>query len=144
MSADDAHRARLIRSLEASREIDATDVRVAARRGVVTLTGEVGSAAERLAVRSIVLGDPDTTDVVDDLEVTPLPGEWRLNDEQITTLVVERMKAHPELAGVTPSCDFHMVRLTGVVAAPEHRRIAHHLARTTRGVHFVIDRIDTR
>ncbi len=143
MTVDDTHRRRLVRELEASREVDAIDVRVAAGDGVVAVTGEVGSAAERLAVRSIMLSDPATTAVVDELHVTPLPGEWRLRDEEIAALVAERPRTHPELSDVYPHCNFHVVQLTGVVADPEYRRIAHHLARTTRGVHFVVDRIES-
>jgi osmotically-inducible protein OsmY len=142
MTTDDGHRSRLVRALAASREVDALDVQVAVHDGVVTVSGEVGSAAERLAVRSIVLGDPATTDIVDELHVAPLPGDWRLSDDEIVDLVTERF-ATAGLAGVYPQCDFHVVHLTGVVTDPEQRRIAHHLARTTRGVHFVIDRIET-
>lgn len=142
MTVDDRHRARLMRELDASREVDALDVRVEVRAGVVTMTGDVGSAAERLAIRSILLSDPATTDIVDELRVATLPGDWRLSDTEIVALVTERLSAHPELAGVFPHCDFHVVHLTGAVADPEHRRAAHHLARTTRGVHFVIDTVE--
>jgi osmotically-inducible protein OsmY len=141
MSTDDAHCARLVHELESSREIDAFDVRVAVRNAVVTVTGEIGSAAERLAVRSIVLADPETAHVVDDLRVTPLPGEWRLHDDEITALAAERLGALPELADVRVSCEFHVVRLGGSVAEPAYRRLAHHIARTTRGVHVVLDEI---
>jgi osmotically-inducible protein OsmY len=140
---DEAHRIRVMRILEASRDIDAIDVRVAVADGVVTLTGEVGSAAEHLAVRSMVVGDRATREVVDELWSTPLPGAWRLDDDEIAALVATRLDAHPELAAITPTCDFHSVRLDGIVARGDHRRLAHHLARTTPGVHFVIDRIET-
>jgi osmotically-inducible protein OsmY len=143
MTVDDRHRTRLVHALEASREVDALAVRVAVDHAVVTVSGEVGSAAERLAVRSIMLSDSATTDIVDELKVASLPGDWRLSDEEIVALVTEQLGTHPELAGVSPHCDYHVVHLTGVVADPEHRRVAHHLTRTTRGVHFVIDRIET-
>ncbi|GHF24591.1 BON domain-containing protein [Pseudolysinimonas yzui] len=143
MTTDESHCRRLVHALEGSREVDALDVHVAVHAGIVTVTGEVGSAAERLAVRSIMLSDPATQDLVDELRVAPLPGDWRLSDEEIVALVAERLATHPELAGVSPHCDFHVVHLTGVVTDPEQRRIAHHLARTTSGVHFVIDQIET-
>lgn len=141
MTPDEAHRARLVRELEASNQLDAVDVRVDVRDAVVTLRGEVGSAAERLAVRSIARADPGTKHVVDELRVTPLPGEWRLRDDEVAALVAARLRARPELADVRASCQFHVVRLSGSVAEPVHRRIAHHLARTTHGVHVVRDEI---
>jgi osmotically-inducible protein OsmY len=64
---DEAHRGRVVRSLEASRDIDVTDVHVAVADGVVTLSGEVGSSAQHHAVRSMVVGDRATTDVIDEL-----------------------------------------------------------------------------
>jgi osmotically-inducible protein OsmY len=140
---DDAHRARLVDALEASRDIDVTGVRVHVSEGIVTLTGEVGSAAERLAIRSTVVGDWATAAVVDELWADLLPGEWRLGDDEITSLVAARLDAHPELVGVTPTCDFHSVQLDGEVTDGVDRRLAHHLARTTPGVHFVVDRIET-
>jgi len=139
---DGAHRTRIVQSLEASRDIDVTNVLVAVCDGVVTLTGEVGSAAEHLVVRSMVVADRATTDVVDELWSTPLPGAWRLGNDEIAALVAKRLHVHPELAAITPTCDFHSVQLDGVVADGAHRRLAHHLARTTPGVHFVVDRIE--
>lgn len=140
---DDAHRTRIVEALESSRDIDVTDVRVDVCDGVVTLTGEVGSAAERLAIRSTVVSDWATTDVVDGLWADLLPAEWGLGDDEIEALVAARLRGHSELAGVTPTCDFHAVELDGIVADDAHRRLAHHLARTTPGVHFVVDRVET-
>jgi osmotically-inducible protein OsmY len=141
MTHDDDHCTRIMRALEESREIDSVDLRVAVDAGKVTVSGEVGSMAERFAVRSIVLSDPLSVDVTDELWASPLPGEWRLSDGEITRLVAARLAEHPGLAGVLPTSDFHVVQLDGVVDDPADRRIAHHLARTTRGVHFVFDRI---
>lgn len=143
MSTDDEHRRRLVRDLESSREVDADAVGVVVSDGVVTVSGEIGSFAERLAVRSIMLGDRATREIVDELRVAPLPGDWRLSDPEVAALVAGRLNAHPELADVFPTCGFHILQLDGVVTDPAHRRTAHHLARTTRGVHFVVDRIET-
>jgi len=143
MTIDDDHRMRLVDTLEASREVDALGVQVAVDHGVVTVSGEVGSAAERLAVRSIMLSDSATTDIVDELRVASLPGDWRLSDDEVVALVTEQLSTHPQLADVHPHCDYHVVHLTGVVSDPEYRRVAHHLTRMTRGVHFVIDSIET-
>jgi osmotically-inducible protein OsmY len=140
---DEAHRRRIIESLEASRDIDVIDVHVAVADGVITLTGEVGSVAEHHAVRSLTVADRATIEVVDRLWSTPLPGAWGLDDAEIAALVDARLKSHPEFARVIPTCDFHTVYLDGVVSGGEHRRLAHHLARTTPGVHFVVDRIET-
>jgi osmotically-inducible protein OsmY len=138
---DEHHRARLVAALEDCCDVDSVDVRIEVDGGVVTVTGEVGSAAERLAVRTIVYDDPATQKLVDELHVAALPGEWRLPDSEITALVSARLQDQPELAAITPQCRFHIVQLDGVVADPADRRAAHHLARTTPGVHFVIDRI---
>lgn len=64
---DEAHRVRVLCALEASHDIDGIDVRVAVADGVVTLSGEVGSSAQHHAVRSMVVGDRATTEVVDEL-----------------------------------------------------------------------------
>ncbi len=142
-AADEAVHRAVTAALHADRDLDAVDIEIAVDRGIVTLGGEVGSAAERLAARSIVLGVPGVAGLVDDLHVAPLPGAWRLRDDEIAALVAERFAPHPDLAHVVPTCSFHVVHLDGVVPAPEARRDAHHLARTTSGVHFVIDRIET-
>lgn len=142
MKRDVDHRARIVHALEDSREIDSVDVRVAVDAGKVTVSGEVGSMAERLAVRSIVLSDPLSVDLTDELSASPGSGDRRTSDEEIARLVTRRLAGHPELAGVRPTCDFHVVRLDGTVQEPADRRTAHHLARTTRGVHFVLDRIE--
>lgn len=140
---DEVVRRAVTAALHADRDLDAVDIEVAVDHGVVALRGEVGSAAERLAARSLALGVPGVVRLVDELQVAPLPGAWRLGDDEIAALVAERFAPHPELAHVVPTCSFHVVQLDGVVPAPEARRDAHHLARTTSGVHFVIDRIET-
>ena len=142
MTADDDLCRRILGRLEVSREIDPVDLDVAVADGIVTVSGEVGSFAERLAVLSVVRADPETVAVVDELRVAPLPGEWHLRDDEIVALVTERLRQHPELTAVVPSCGSHVVSLDGVVATADDRRRAHHLARTTLGVHFVIDRIE--
>lgn len=142
MTRDDDHGARVVHALEESRETDPVDIRVSVTDGKVTVSGEVGSMTERLAVRSIVLSDPASVDVIDELLARPLSGDWRLTDDEITELLRARLAEHPGLAAVHPACHFHVVHLDGVVADSADRRAAHHLARTTRGVHVVFDRID--
>lgn len=128
-------------ALAADPSIDSWSMRVDACDGVVRLAGETGSFAERHACRSIAVGVPDVVGIVDDLTTPPFPGDTRLGDAQIVALVAHRLARHPELAGIRPTCFSRVVSLAGDVERTEHRRLAHHLTRTTRGVHVVDDDI---
>lgn len=139
-SADRALADAVAEALADSRELDSLDVTVEAEAGRVTLAGRVGSHAERLAARSEGLRLDGVRAVEDDLEVVGYESS-ALSDGEIATEVEGRLAHHPELHRIVVSCRHHVVHLDGDAPSRDLRRLAHHLARTTPGVHFVIDRV---
>lgn len=143
MSADDDLIAAVRSALDGSTDLDAWDVEVSAVDGVVTLAGEVGCAAERLAARTLAVATPGVAALRDEISVRQLDDDWRLDDVQIADRVSARLAARADLGGVSASCAQRVVHLRGTVPDEASRRIAHHLARSTQGVHFIVDRLAT-
>jgi osmotically-inducible protein OsmY len=139
MTTDRETTAALRAALDESRELDAWDVAASVEDGVARLTGCVTSSAERLAARSLAVSVPGVTALQDLLVVTGPPEPTRLTDEEISRDVAARLANRGAFRDVRARCSFRVAHLEGRVADQSSRRLAHHLASSTPGVHFVVD-----
>lgn len=73
--------------------IDASHIGVVARDGVVTLTGRVGSRAERATAERVACSVKGVKAVVDGITVE-LPGERRTSDEQLAERAYARLASN--------------------------------------------------
>lgn len=71
--------------------VDAAEVGVQVKDGVVTLTGEIGSLAKRLAAREAAHRVAGVLDVADDL-VVKLPGAMRRTDDELARTVRQALE----------------------------------------------------
>lgn len=141
MSTDEIATAALRVALDESPAHDAWDVGAAVENGVARLTGCVASSAEHLAARSLAVSVPGVDDIEDLLVVTGPPALTRFSDDEIAHELATRLSARGACADVRARCSFRVARLEGRVADQTTRRLAHHLASSTPGVHFVVDEL---
>lgn len=140
MSSDEIATATLRAALDESRSLDAWDVGASVEDGVARLTGCVASSAEHLAARSLAVSVPGVESIDDRLVVTGPPAPTRHTDGGIARELAAHLSARG-IGGVRVHCSFRVARLEGRVADQAIRRLAHHLASSTPGVHFVIDQL---
>jgi osmotically-inducible protein OsmY len=147
------------------RNVRGRDIDVTTRNGVVTLTGEVHSEAERNRAVQIARGTDGVRDVTDQLRVVPRPepttGEEperrpepredrpvteRVEDGWITTQIQAQYFLDTDIRGrdIDVSTTDGVVTLTGEVRTEAERRQAVRIARETDGVRRVEDSLTVR
>jgi len=144
--------------LAADDTVKAYNVNVDTRNGVVTLTGEVDSAAEKEVAIRIARETEGVRDVVDQIrigEATPTAGiddtvreEGRqagqaISDAALTTTVKSKFLADDMVKGLNIDVDTEngVVTLTGNVSSRAEADRAMMLARQTEGVSRVVDNL---
>jgi hyperosmotically inducible protein len=139
--------------------VKARRIDVDTRDRVVTLTGEVRSAAEEAQALQIARDTDGVSSVVDQLSVVPEaeaapttgvggpptePGFGPLtNDVDITSDVKSKLLADPDIAGLRIDVDTsnRVVTLTGTVKTQAEKNEALDIARKVQGVTSVTDRL---
>jgi len=96
----DLHK-RILEALEWDPSLDATRIGVAAKDGVVTLTGQVPSWADRLVAERVAKRIAGVKGLANDLEVR-LPGDMRRTDTDLATAGVKALEwdvqvPHPKI-----------------------------------------------
>lgn len=127
--------------LEWTPEVDAAGIGVSVEHGAVTLSGEVGSYAERLAAMRAVMRVRGVRAVADDLTVHP-------RSRNVTTQTDIAKEVERALAGsanipesVKAEIDGHNVTLLGEVDWEFQREAAKRAVQYLRGVYTVNSRI---
>ncbi|HEU5217363.1 MAG TPA: BON domain-containing protein [Gemmatimonadales bacterium] len=82
---------RVLGALDWEPSVDATRIGVAANRGVVTLTGQVPSYAERFAAERLIKQVFGVKGLANELEVH-LPGDSRRNDTDLVTAAIRALE----------------------------------------------------
>ena len=129
------------------------------RNGVVTLRGEVASAAERRQAVAIARATEGVQQVRDELTVGAAPAAAAVaapgtppspsaqsaahQDEWITTQIRSTFYMDPDLKvqGIEVASEEGVVTLSGTAGSDDHRETAEAIARETDGVAEVINRI---
>jgi hyperosmotically inducible protein len=133
-------------------QVKAYKIDVDTKDKIVTLTGEVESAASRTRAVELARGTDGVANVIDNLTVRPATAEARpmsdvdramLTDPAITTAVKTRFAADTLVRARTIDVDTAegVVTLSGEVRSAEERDQALKLARETAGVKNVVDKL---
>jgi osmotically-inducible protein OsmY len=142
------------RALENDTWIDPSQVKVSATNGKVTLTGSVGSAAEKTRARTLawVMGVNSVDDQA--LKVEPWlakdmrrkPGTANPTDEEIKKAVKDAFVYDPRVFSFNPEVEVSagVVTLSGIVDNLKARQAAEQDARNTVGVYAVRNHLKVR
>lgn len=139
-------------------EVKGRKIDVSTESGIVTLTGEVASAAERRQALALARSTDGVKDVVDQLKVAASqateapaarPGGARAvavtprDDEWIETRIQSKFFLEDELKAeeIAISSQAGKVTLEGAVDSPDAKETAEEIARETSGVAEVVNRI---
>jgi osmotically-inducible protein OsmY len=124
-----------------NRKIDASNITVAAKNGIVTLTGRVQNYATKCEAESVVKHIVGVTGLADDLEVT-LEGV-QPNDTELTERVLKALEANVFVPSetITPVVDDGWVTLKGKALYDYEKRDAEDVVRPLRGVKGITDSI---
>ena len=123
-------------------DVDASRVGVTVEDGSVTLTGAVGSLAERLAVRRAATRIRGVTHVRDDVAVRPAASTGWPGDAELQTSAQQALDAMEALRGtIRVEVHDHVAVLTGEVEWDHQRRLACGLVSRLNGVARVDSRI---
>lgn len=82
---------RILEALDWDPSVEATKIGVAVKDGVVTLTGEVPSYADRIGAERVVKRIVGVKGLANELEVR-LPGDWRRTDTDIASAAVRALE----------------------------------------------------
>jgi osmotically-inducible protein OsmY len=140
---DDAIQRDVLRELDWDARVTATDVGVAVRDGVVTLTGTVSSYGERLAAQEAAHRVGGVLDVANDLHVK-LPSADARDDTDIARAVRRTLEWHVQVPHerIQSTVSDGRVTLTGTVDFAHQREIAEWAVRNLTGVCAVTNRIE--
>jgi osmotically-inducible protein OsmY len=141
-------------------DVKGRDINVDTRDGVVTLTGEVHSEAERRQALALARNTDGVLSVSDQLQVVPDRDATRtdrrgdtttagrgigdtLGDTWVTTLVQSKFFLDADVKARDIDVDTRngVVTLTGAVASQDERQMAEQIARDTRGVSRVVNQL---
>lgn len=127
--------------LEWDPRLQSMGIGVAVRGGVVTLTGEVRTCAEKVAAVHAVMGVRGVTAVADELTVRLEGGQH--SDTEIASAIVAALRWNDQVPthGVKVAVGQHVVTLSGVVDWDYQRHAAVTLAQHVQGVTRVINQI---
>jgi osmotically-inducible protein OsmY len=122
--------------------VNAAEIGVAVRDGVVTLSGRVSTYAQKLAAAETALRVKGVKAVVQDISVR-LPGDQTLSDEEIGKRAVAALQWHSSLPAdrIHVTVEHGVVRLTGDLDWQCHKREAEHAVQVLQGVIAVINAI---
>lgn len=130
------------------------EIKTTAKDGTVTLEGAVQTQVQKDLAESIAKSVSGVKQVVNRIEVAsgPLPetraDEWsmQVNDATVTASVLTRLSGVKEIdpSGVRVSTQGGVVTLSGEVSTQEQKSRIENIARHTRGVRKVIDKIQVR
>ena len=137
--------------LAADDTVKAYQIDVDTQRKVVTLAGNVESAAAKAQALRLARETEGVASVIDKVKVTAKPTDTRsipdtggdLSDAGITAAVKTKLLADPAVAGLKIDVDTQngVVTLTGRVKTAAEKAEALRLARETAGVKSVTDRL---
>ncbi|MCS6775998.1 MAG: BON domain-containing protein [Chloroherpetonaceae bacterium] len=133
------------RELQWDRCVDDRAINIEVQCGVVTLTGKVGSYAQKMAAVEAARRVNSVLDVIDHIAVIPAPEETR-NDEEIARAIREGLGWNARLAGVQIQVEVSdgQVTLRGEVPFLCLREYAGQFAGQFAGVRQVINEIEVR
>jgi osmotically-inducible protein OsmY len=122
--------------------IIAGHVRVAVTGGIVTLSGDVGSLPERIAVNDAAMRVSGVKAVADDLEVH-LPENGAADDTTIARIAGEQLESAADVPSDTINADVrgHVITLSGHATWDYQRVAATRAVRYIRGVAAVTNTI---
>jgi osmotically-inducible protein OsmY len=134
-------RGAVLSALEAAPEIDCTAVGVVVRHGVVTLTGRVGSFAEKAAASRVVLRAEGVRGVANEIDVCGVEESY-VPDEVIAAQITDYLrKSHGrDRINVRVTVSHGAVTLSGGVDRDSQRQALRSFARGLEGVQRVDDR----
>lgn len=134
-----------------SKRLSAYEIKVAARDGVVTLTGQVPSEIEKELAASVAKDTRGVKQVDNQIQIEPglKPAEEsiresaRVADLEIRADLQERLAASPELKGkeIQLSVQDRVVTLSGQVETLQQRMGAEQLARAVSNVASVVNNL---
>jgi osmotically-inducible protein OsmY len=122
-------------------KIDASNITVAAKNGVVTLTGRVQNYATKCEAESVVKHIVGVTGLADDLEVTL--GGVQPNDTDLTERVLQALQANVFVPSGTITAVVHdgWVTLKGKTLYYYEKLDAENVVRPLRGVKGITDSV---
>jgi osmotically-inducible protein OsmY len=127
--------------LEWAPDVDSTRIGVEVDKGVITLSGEVDSYAQRRAARNAALRVRGTIAVVDDMAVHPRNG-WMVTETDVAKEVERALRRRTDIpTTVKAEVTGHDVRLSGVVDWQFQRDAAKRAVQYLRGIGSVTDNI---
>ena len=137
----EVHR-RVLEELRWDTLVDETDVGVEVDRGVVTLTGTVGSYAEKSAALEAARRVRGVMDVANDIEVH-VPGDKTKTDTEIAHAVRQALDWNALLphAQIRSTVSRGWITLDGSVSTIWHRNEAERTVRDLQGVNGIVNRI---
>lgn len=121
-------------------EIEKTDVGVAVKDGIVTLTGTVNSFFMKWMMERAAFRVAGVEGVINDITVRAIP---TISDAEIATAVRNSLEADPQVPAerVQVQVDQGVVTLTGEVDWQYQRNAAEHAARRVGGVRDIVNRM---
>jgi len=145
MKQDSQIRADVIAELEWNSSVDARDIGVAAKKGVVTLTGEVSSYMTRLAAEEAAKRVVGVHGVANDITVA-LPGSSQRSDTQIAEAAVVALSFNSEIPAdaITPVVRNGWLTLNGTASNWYEKNAAETAVRYLRGVTGISNDISIR
>ncbi|HKE11018.1 MAG TPA: BON domain-containing protein [Myxococcota bacterium] len=123
----------------------AFDLNVDSEHGVVTLFGIVDSERAKRAAIAEARTVSGVKEVKDGIQVVPKAQQPMVakNDARLKEAIEDRLRTHPELADAEIDIDVRngVARLSGKVKTQGDRLVALVVARTTAGVHGLVDNL---
>jgi osmotically-inducible protein OsmY len=143
MNDDEKIRDDVLSELEFLPQVDATAIGATVHRGVVTLSGHVGSYAEKVAAEAAALRVKGVRGVAQEIDVR-LPKGARCDDAEIVRRATEvlRWTVMAPKTGVKVRCEGGWVILTGQASWAYQRYEAERTVRGLAGVVGVTNQID--
>ncbi|WP_342239432.1 BON domain-containing protein [Inquilinus sp. OTU3971] len=132
----------VLEELDYEPSIDAAEIGVAVRDGIVTLSGRVSNYAQKLAAAAAAQRVEGVKAVVQEIAVR-LSGDEKISDEEIGKRAVAALEWHSTLptGRVRVTVEHGVVRLTGDLDWQCHKREAEHAVEALKGVLAVINAI---
>ncbi|AMM22706.1 transporter (plasmid) [Frondihabitans sp. PAMC 28766] len=126
-------------------DVDDAGIGVAVENGVVTLSGEVDDAAERIAAGKAAFRTSGVTTVVEDIVIHPSSYVWTVTETDIAKNVQTAIRWVATLPdSVTATVEKHTVTLKGQVEWNYQREEARRAVEAVKGVVFVVNEIILR
>ncbi|MES2170023.1 MAG: BON domain-containing protein [Actinomycetota bacterium] len=123
-------------------DVNPAHIGVSVNNGVVTLSGEVSTFAERVAAKDAAVSVRGVTGLADELEVETVAA-YKHTDTQIAEAIVSALRLRTDIPRDTITCEVSagFVTLNGQVAWNFQRDAARHEASRIVGVRLVTNKI---